>query len=117
MTKKRQEKKNNLLSLIHQCIEAGSFVETVHAQQRQREREIILPDILHVLMTGYHEKRKDQFDEVWQSWNYAIRGRTTSSEELRVIVTFDEEITLLIITAFYIEDRGNNEKDKSGNKI
>lgn len=113
MTNRHKEKTNNLLSLIRHFIETGSFVETLHAQQRQREREIILPDVLHVLMTGYHEKRKDQFDEVWQSWNYAIRGSTTSNEELRVIVAFDEEIALLIITAFYIEDRGKNEKNKN----
>ena len=64
-----------------------------------------MPDILHVLMTGYHEKQKDQFDETWQSWNYAIRGKTTSNDDLRVIVAIDEEISLLIITAFYIEKR------------
>ena len=66
MTKKRPHKKVDLLSLIHQYVESGSFVETVHARQRQNEREIILPDILHVLMTGYHEKQKDQFDEAWK---------------------------------------------------
>lgn len=105
MTKKRPHKKVDLLSLIHQNIESGSFVEMVHARQRQNEREIILPDILHVLMTGYHEKKKDQFDETWQSWNYAIRGKTSSNNELRVIVAIDEEVALLIITAFYVENK------------
>lgn len=105
MTKKRPHKKVDLLFLIHQYVESGSFVETVHVRQRQNEREIILPDILHVLMTGYHEQKKDQFDEVWQSWNYAIRGKTKSNNELWVIVAIDEEIALLIITAFYVENR------------
>lgn len=114
MTKKRPDKKVHLLSLIHQFVESGSFVETVHATQRQNEREIILPDILHVLMTGYHEKQKDQFDETWQSWNYAIRGKTNSNNELRVIVAIDEEAALLIITAFYLENkREKYEKNKN----
>lgn len=105
MTKKLPSKKIDLLSLIHQHIDSGSFIETVHARQRQSQREIILPDILHVLMTGYHEKQKDQYDEIWQSWNYAIRGKTKSNNDLRVIVAIDEEVALLIITAFYVENK------------
>jgi hypothetical protein len=105
VTSQRPEKHANLLHLVRQCVENGSFVETLHAKQRQEQRKIILPDILHVLMTGHHEKRKDSFDEAWQSWNYAIRGKTVSDLELRVIVTFDEEVQLMIITAFYVEER------------
>jgi len=113
VTKRRQEKKSDLLLLVRHFVENGKYLETAHALQRQRERRIILPDILHVLMTGYHEKRKDQFDEVWQSWNYAIRGKTANNEDLRVIVAFDEEVSLLVITAFYIEEKEKNEKNEN----
>ena len=47
--------------------------------------------------------KKDKFEETFQAWNYAIRGRSPSDDVLRVIVSFDEEELMLIITAFYIE--------------
>ena len=49
--------------------------------------------------SGYHEKSKDEFKVEWQAWNYAIRGRTIDRRELRVAVSFDDEDSLLIITA------------------
>ena len=72
--------------------------------EKMREK-ISLPEIIHVLTTGRHEKSKDRFDEVFSAWNYAIRGQTVDGVDLRVIVSFDEERDLLIITAFYIERR------------
>jgi len=77
----------------------------MHAAQRQKERNIILPEIIHVLNTGRHEKGKDHFDEAFHAWNYAIRGWTLDGQDLRVIISFDEENDLLIITAFYLEKR------------
>lgn len=58
-----------------------------------------------MLNTGRHEKAKDKFDEAFQTWNYAVRGWTLDGLDLRVIVSFDDERDLLIITAFYLEKR------------
>jgi uncharacterized protein YutD len=90
---------------IKSCIASGSYRDTYHAIERKNEREIALPEIIHVLTTGKHEKSKDRFEEVFDSWNYAIRGWTVDRLDLRVIVSFDEERDLLIITAFYLEGR------------
>ena len=105
MTRKRPEKTPDLLNLVRQLTIEGRYLETHHARQRQLERDIILSDVLHVLKTGRHEKKKDQFDEVYQAWNYAIRGFTTNEVDLRVIVSFDEEVKLLIITVIKVEER------------
>lgn len=51
------------------------------------------------------KKSKDCFDKVFSEWNYAVRGKTLEGLDLRVIVSFDKERDLLIITAFYIERR------------
>ena len=61
--------------------------------------------MIFVLKNGRHEKAKDKFEEAFSSWNYAVRGKTVDKEDLRVIVSFDEEKKLLIITAFYLEGR------------
>ena len=55
--------------------------------------------MLYVLRHGWHEKRKDVFDTRYQAWNYAIRGKTVDGRSFRVVVSFEEETRLLIITA------------------
>lgn len=87
------------------CIKIGAYRDTFHASERKSERNITLPEIIQVLTTGRHEKSKDRFEEVHNAWNYAIRGQTLDGLDLRVIVSFDEERGLLIITAFYVERR------------
>ncbi len=84
---------------------SGAYRNTFHAIERKAERNITLPEIIHVLRTGRHEKSKDHFEKAFNTWNYAIRGKTIDEMELRVIVSFDEEKDLLIITAFYLEGR------------
>lgn len=81
---------------------SGAYRDTYHAIERKKERKITLSEILHVLTFGKHEKSKDSFEEAFNAWNYAIRGKTLDEIDLRVIISFDEERSLLIITAFYI---------------
>ena len=105
MSKPRPKKVDNLIDKVRICIQTGKYRETVHACLRKKERAIYLPEILHVLSTGRHEKIKDHFDEVFNAWNYSIRGWTLDGLDLRVIVSFDDESDLLIITVFYLEKR------------
>jgi hypothetical protein len=100
---KKPKKIENLLERIKNCLASGAYRDTFHAVLRKSERNITLPEIIHVLCTGRHEKSKDRFDEAFNAWNYAVRGETVDGFDLRVIVSFDEERDLLIITAFYIE--------------
>ncbi len=50
----------------------------------------------------WHEKAKDQFSERYESWNYAIRGKTIDLRELRVVVSFDEN-NMLVITVIDLD--------------
>ncbi len=72
----RPNKLLNPLSVIAACIEEGRFLDIRHARERQIERQIMRSDVLHVLCFGYHEKLKDRFDDQYNAWNYAIRGKT-----------------------------------------
>lgn len=62
------------------------MIDTRHSRARQRERQISYPQVLHVLKTGWHESRKDEWKEQHFSWNYAVRGRTVDGFEIRVPV-------------------------------
>lgn len=101
----RRSLKTEKISSLLQCIEShlneGKYIFTNHALQRRAERSISLPDILHVLRTGFHEKIKDQWDGDFNVWNYSIRGRAIDGDDLRVIVSIERN--LQIITVIRIE--------------
>jgi len=100
--KKRPEKNPDVLGKIKDCITKGNYFVTAHAFIRQNERKISLPESLHVLETGYEEKKKTRFDIENNTWKYAIRGKTLrENSDVRVIVAFDKE-GMLIITVMHV---------------
>lgn len=105
MSHQKPPKLANLLDSVRDCIRLGKYRDTYHARLRQKERSITLLEILHVLNTGRHEKSKDTFDLAFTAWNYAIRGDTIDGKDVRVVVSFDEERDLLIITAISLKMR------------
>ena len=83
-------------------IENETFVLTKHASEEQKNDAIDLQDTLHVLKKGRHEREKTGFDNKFQVWKYAIRGKTEDSETVRVIVSFPSE-KMMIITVVKLQ--------------
>lgn len=108
MTRSRPPKVTELIETIRTCLDAGRYLDSRHVSDRQSERKISRPEMLFVLKTGFHEKRKDHYEERFRAWNYAIRGKTADKRELRVIVSFEEK-TLVMITAIDLKERGQND--------
>ena len=112
----RHLKINNLLETIRKCLDEGRFLDTRHVFQRQIEREITRPEIQYVLRTGFHERKRDRYDEKFKAWNYAIRGKTVDKRQLRIIVSFDIN-NMLIITAIDLEPKGDGDGEKNSKSI
>lgn len=94
---KKSQKLEFVLDKIKECIEKGKYLVTMHALDRQNERIITLPETLHVLKTGYEEKRKTSYDKERNTWKYAIRGKTIRDKlDVRVIIAFDNDDMLII---------------------
>ncbi len=87
---------------IRETLDSGRYLDMLHAEKRQRQRKITRPEYIYVLRHGYHEARKDKFEELYKSWNYAVRGKTIDKRDLRVIVAFDDSEMLLIITTIEV---------------
>ncbi|MBA3956806.1 MAG: DUF4258 domain-containing protein [Parachlamydiaceae bacterium] len=85
------------------CLDKGLYRQSKHAIERERERErnIDLPDVLYVLRNGYHEKQKTTFDEVFETWKYAVRGKTIDESDIRIIIAFDDT-GMMIITVMHV---------------
>lgn len=91
-----------LLLKIRDCLDKGHYRQTKHAIERKSERKIDMLDVLYVLKNGRHEKQKTSFDETFQTWKYAIRGKTLDDEmDVRIIIAFDES-GMMIITVMHV---------------
>ena len=94
----------SVMTLIRAHAQAGDFVVLPHAELRRGERKISVPDIAHVLLNGERDPVHDEFKEEFQSWNYAVRGKTIDGRSIRIAVTFDEN-EMLIVTVIPLGKR------------
>lgn len=106
MKKHKPQQIKDLINKICECIDHAMFAQSRHAIQRQNTRDISLEDALYVLKTGYHEKDKTYFDDAFQEWKYAIRGKTLENLDIRVIIAFDKYGMIIITVMHVIKNAG-----------
>ena len=99
--KKAKLSSTELLKRTKAAVEKGDYLDTSHASQRKGQRKILRMEVEYVLKHGWHEKKKDSFEDAYQAWNYAIRGKTIDKRNLRIAVSFEEK--MLVITAIDLD--------------
>ena len=92
------------MSLIRARARAGEFIVLPHAETRRGERGISIPDIVHALLNGERDPAHDEFKVEFQSWNYAVWGKTVDGRSVRIAVAFDEN-DMLIVTVIPLGKR------------
>ena len=97
--RKRPPKRPDVLGLARARLDNGRFRDSRHAEERKAERDVDVFDVEKVIRAGFHEPSQDRYKEEYQSWTYAIRGKTVDGVDIRVVVAFDEEDYLVIVTA------------------
>ena len=78
---KRAKKIENIAAIAKNLVQKGAYVISKHAKLRQGERCFSIGDIVNIINTGFHEKKKDEYKEEYADWNYAIRGKTLYDEQ------------------------------------
>ena len=73
-----------------------------HAQIRLQERNVTRQEVRQALKNGYHEKRKDEFNQEYNRWNYSVRGKTLDKRNLRIALSFDHN-SMLVITVIDLD--------------
>lgn len=86
----------NLIWKVKELLEKGSLRYSVHAEERMAEREIIKPEVEYILRKGHHNQKKDKFNDLFGSWDYAIEGKTIDNRKLRVILVYVEPNILVV---------------------
>lgn len=87
----------DLLAKVRAAVLEGNYSDTVHSGERSDERTVSDAEIKQVLLTGWHEQQKDEFDSRYKNWKYAIRGKTATERSLRVIVIFAEKMVIVTV--------------------
>lgn len=94
---KKPPKDAEIVKKIKNCLANRQYKQSLHALERIDKRKITFQDVLFILETGRREEVKDSYDEVFQNWKYAIRGKTLEEDDIRVIITISED-NIIIIT-------------------
>jgi hypothetical protein len=87
-------------------IEGLQINETELHSYEEMSNKTKLPGLLSKLCaavkSGHHEKRRDVFDEEFDNWSYAVKGKTVDDKYLRIIVSF-ESPNFIVVTAIDLE--------------
>lgn len=94
----RPAKIANIHAMAKAAISLGNYIPVEHAEIRLNEREVILPELEFVILNGHRVPSRDEFKKEFNSWNYAIEGKTVDARKLRIIIAMDKLTGLLIIT-------------------
>jgi len=97
-----------LWTLITKMISVGNYVFLKHAHDRLKDRNISDIDVLDILENKprrkrKRNKRKDVLLSGYSDWNYCIEGNDLDSGKIRIIISFDDEL-MLVITVIRIDN-------------
>ena len=106
----KPSKVEDLMEEVSNHVNNGTYVYSHHALERQGQRNVIDPEVEHVLLTGWWDKQNDRRSaEHGDEWTYAIRGRTIDQRRLKIIVAFDEEEPPWLVVVTVIDLDGESE--------
>lgn len=99
----RKKKLEDVLDVVRKCADANRVQPSKHAEQRMAQRGVTLPEVLHVLRTGWHEKSKDTYNDRFDDWDYAIRSLTEDERDLRIAIAVEETPLVVVITVIDLD--------------
>ncbi len=85
------------LRKVRKLVMEGKIRILSHAAQRMIERGYTLPEVEQVLRGGFHEKERDEYNSQYNSWTYAIRGRTGDKRDTRVVIALIRDVIVVTI--------------------
>ena len=100
------KRKTKNYGLFEERISQGNYIFLAHAEKRLKDRFITDIDVLDILENKSNRKRnksKETYTAGHQDWNYCIEGYDLDGRKIRIIISFDNEL-MLVITVIHIRD-------------
>lgn len=97
---------DELIPFIRDSVDSGKYRESHHQRVENIGKpghDVTRQEIEQVLLAGHREPSRDRF-EPYNTWSYAIRGRTIDKRDIRVAVTIYEG--MLYIMSVYAPSKG-----------
>jgi len=104
--KPKTKAKQELFKIIENAIDTCNYIFTKHGKLRSEQRKHVNElQIINILKskTKKHEVKKDYYKEGYVDWNYHITGRTIDNEKVRIVLSFDSDL-MLIITVINLDE-------------
>ena len=105
-SKPKKKTKPELFKSIETAIETGNYIFTEHGEFRSKQRKNVNDlQIINILKskTKKHEAAKDYYQEGFADWNYHLTGKTLDNEKVRIVLSFDSNL-MLIITVINLDN-------------
>lgn len=101
LEKPRKKTDKELWTLILEKIAKSEYLISKHARIRQKDRNILDIDVLDILENKPGRKRKrnksrDRYIQGYEDWNYCIEGCDLEREKIRLVISFDKNLMLVI---------------------
>jgi hypothetical protein len=96
---------DELIPFIRESVASGNYRESYHQRVENVGRsghDVTRQEIEQVLLCGRREPSRDQF-EPYNTWSYAIRGRTIDNRDIRIAVSIYEG--MMFIVSVYAPER------------
>ncbi len=93
---------SELFTAIDNGLNNGEYFISLHGRKRGLERKVNALHVVSALRSPNrrHEAKKDKYVEGKLDWNYSILSNDTEQRELRIILTFSEQ--MLIVTVIVL---------------
>jgi len=106
-TKPKKKTKLELFESIETAIKTSHYILTEHGELRSKQRKNVNDlQIIQILKskTKKHEAARDYYQEGHADWNYHITGKTLNHEKVRIVLSFDSNL-MLIITVINLDEQ------------
>jgi len=104
--KPKKKTKPELFEIIENAIDTCNYIFIKHGKLRSEQRKHVNDlQIINILKSKNkkHEAKKDYYQEGHADWNYHIIGKTIDNEKVRIVLSFDSNL-MLIITVINLEE-------------
>ena len=109
--KPKKKSTADLFKAINHSLENNTYYFSDHADIRSKTRKNVNDlEVVKILGSAekWHESGKDKFVNEYKDWNYHIRGRNSDDDQVRIVISFDEN-NMVVITVVNLEEAKNND--------
>jgi hypothetical protein len=99
-----------LFSAINKAIIKGEYYFTDHGDRRSKTRKKVNDLEIIKILAGHdkwHESAKDKYEKYKSDWNYHIRGKNIDGDQIRIVISFDQD-GMPIITVINLDEVEND---------